>query len=394
MDASTPLSRLGARLLAISLPKDMLLAELAKIIEETPAAKSRVDALIARYDPPSPELVQRTLLSADLLTCFFATLHLSDGAAASVCKTWCQAWKDTDETRRGLRLAEPLPQRDVDRVVNMTASPSGEWMCIENPVNGFGAEEAFAIVDCSMRRLRGVVLNEQVISWCVGEDRLYVSHADPSRIMSIDLDSCATDATYVDEHREEGFCRMALGPNGLLYAVRAAEDPDTDQTIAAFDALTLERRFSFGDGRAGYINHRAPLTVAGEEVYVGYKLHDHAFESHSCFHVFSLSGDHLRTILGDWRQPRQLLHVDDRLYLTEYPELCADEMEEEEWSDDEKAAGRRLFVLTPQGETLQVWKPEGDWKVDKIAALGRKLIVKVRSPDQYQESKLIALKGV
>ena len=31
----------------------------------------------------------------------------------------------------------------------------------------------------------------------------------------------------------------------------------------------------------------------------------------------------------------------------------------EEWSDDRKAAGTRLFVLTPHGETLQVWKPEG-----------------------------------
>lgn len=414
MDATpTPSSRLSARLLALNVPNHALLDELAKIIEETPAVhvKSRVDALIAKFSPPATELMHGVLLSADLLPSVFGTLQLSDGAAASVCKTWYWAWRATDENRRGLRLAEllPLHQCIVDRVVGMAAHPSGEWLCLE--MNPWTANETFTIVDSSMRKLRRVVLNHRIYQCCVTTDRLYVSQADPARIISLEIDSYTKAAEYMDAQRR-GFFELAPGPNGLLYAVSYCADTDAS-VITAVDALTLEQRFSFGDFK-GFATV-GPLTVASEEVYVGYGIYPLDTRRvyavgympciKHCFQVFSLTGAHLRTIRGDWRHPKQILHFDGRLYLSEFDGSCEDDDDGEgdradEWSDDRDAAGKRIFVLTPQGETLQVWKPAGDqsgWIVGSMAVLGRKLIVRLEPTGKRivgQQCKLVALKGV
>ena len=68
---------------------------------------------------------------------------------------------------------------------------------------------------------------------------------------------------------------------------------------------------------------------------------------------------------------------DGRLYLIEYLGFLENvEEEDDEPDDDKKAAGKRIFVLTPQGETLQVFDlPKGLGMVGDFAVVYRKLIV-------------------
>ena len=42
------------------------------------------------------------------------------------------------------------------------------------------------------------------------------------------------------------------------------------------------------------------------------------------------------------------------------------------WPEARVAAGTRVFVLTPLGETLQIWKVPGSWPhvIDRIAVFG------------------------
>ena len=81
-----------------------------------------------------------------------------------------------------------------------------------------------------------------------------------------------------------------------------------------------------------------------------------------------------------------------------------EEYDEEEgqdnWTDDMKQAGGRIFVLTPQGETLQVWKPPPRAasgteppQVSGFNIFGRKLLV--RTPHTGSPTyEFLALKGI
>ena len=71
------------------------------------------------------------------------------------------------------------------------------------------------------------------------------------------------------------------------------------------------------------------------------------------------------------------------------------------WPEARVAAGTRIFVLTPLGETLQIWKVPGSWPhlIDRLAVFGRRLIVKTEERRGWMQSgslanTLIALKGV
>ena len=83
------------------------------------------------------------------------------------------------------------------------------------------------------------------------------------------------------------------------------------------------------------------------------------------------SGAHRRDITGAFWSPERLLHFDGRLYVVESYGAEPDGISEEE----KDKIGRRIFVLIPQGETLQVYDmPEGG-RVDQMAVVDRKLLV-------------------
>ena len=116
------------------------------------------------------------------------------------------------------------------------------------------------------------------------------------------------------------------------------------------DARTLVEKFRFGDG---VLESISGMAIVNDELYVG------DFKRRS-LHVFSMAGERLRELRGDWREPRALAFWRGRLYLSEYHGEVEEEPEdgpeeEEDWSEDKKAAGKRIFVLTPEGATLQVF---------------------------------------
>ena len=86
--------------------------------------------------------------------------------------------------------------------------------------------------------------------------------------------------------------------------------------------------------------------------------------------VFSLSGEHRRDITGAFWRPCIVKHFDGRLYVVEN-EDPPDEIPDEVCAK----LGKRIFVLTPQGETLQVYDMREGRIVDAMAVVGRKLIV-------------------
>ena len=95
----------------------------------------------------------------------------------------------------------------------------------------------------------------------------------------------------------------------------------------------------------------------------------HPLLPHYSLEVFSLSGEHLREIRGDWWTPYQVLHFDGRLYLFETVSELGGESEDDEASttvtaemkaakkSERDSVGKRVFALSLQGETLQVWRP-------------------------------------
>ena len=75
------------------------------------------------------------------------------------------------------------------------------------------------------------------------------------------------------------------------------------------------------------------------------------------------------------------------------------------WPEARVAAGTRIFVITPLGETLQIWQMPGPWRggiadfIDRLAVFGRSLIVKTEERRGWMQSgslanTLVALKGV
>ena len=165
------------------------------------------------------------------------------------------------------------------------------------------------------------------------------------------------------------------------------------------DARTLAEQRRFGAALFAGMTGSLALEVVGEELYVVSSLHGR-------IHVFSFAGEHLRDIIGDWREAVHILHHNHRLYLIENDgedeeavenEPDVDPYDEDTWPEEKKRAGKRIFVLTPQGETLQVWKPPAeDQTVLDMAVFGRKLIVALEKDHQPYPvaDRFVALKGV
>ena len=110
-----------------------------------------------------------------------------------------------------------------------------------------------------------------------------------------------------------------------------------DIEIIALDAQTMQLRHRFG---LGLLNDAGQLVVGGDELYVCDTGNDR-------LQVFSLAGEHRRSITGEWRSPLSLCFAKDRLYLVEQDYLGgADE--------HQQVRGRRILVLSLQGDILQV----------------------------------------
>ena len=86
------------------------------------------------------------------------------------------------------------------------------------------------------------------------------------------------------------------------------------------------------------------MVVVGEELFVS-NYDDDGLQ------VFSFTGEHRRSITGEWKRPLALCFVKDRLYLVEQ----CDKDKDEEGNLINPLQGRRIFVLSLQGDILQVY---------------------------------------
>ena len=141
-----------------------------------------------------------------------------------------------------------------------------------------------------------------------------------------------------------------LAPGGLLFCVIFVEDDKYRDEIVALDAQTLQLRHRFG---LGLLNGALQLAVGGDDLYVC-DTGNHRLQ------VFSLTGEHRRSIVGEWRSPMGLCFAKDRLYLLERYFYGGEEEEDDDDEDEEgedsavPVRGRRVLVLSLQGDILQV----------------------------------------
>merc|ERR1712194_884471 len=211
------------------------------------------------------------------------------------------------------------------------------------------------------------------------EQFLYTTAVVPNRL------HCLThDGTEVASYEDPDKCIYSpvLAPGGLLFCVLGdGDDPEQDEIIA-LDAQTLQLRHRFG---LSLLNFACVMTVIGEELFVCDRDNDR-------LQVFSFAGEHRHSITGEWKQPVALCFVKDRLYLVE--ENAADEDDEGELLYPLR--GRRIFALSSQGDTLQVYtnSVEGQLFGGDLCCFDGKLLAPVRSGDSNLFNEVVALCGV
>ena len=166
------------------------------------------------------------------------------------------------------------------------------------------------------------------------------------------------DGTVEAEYQLEDYhfhCPV-LAPGGLLFCVIYEDDEDDRDEIIALDAQTLQLRHRFG---LGLLNNAMQLAVAGDELFAC-DAGNHRLQ------VFSLTGEHRRSITGEWRSPVGLCCVKGRLYLVERPHPAS------------PLQGSRLLVLSLQGDLLQVVPTEPTAEFTSICCFDRKLLASYR----------------
>ena len=374
----TPSSRLAARL------ADLSHAQLVEIAaagcEASAEVKNRADALLAAHKPLAQWAVEGVLLSSDLVPHLLAPLQLEDGAAAAVCSLWLEGWKATSEGRRRLtRVAFDFPRHLLgkDSFVMAEIPGDNEQLLVKSGalVRNLGRDMSSSGPSFELPNFYGNV---------VASEEFIYNTQDLSKEVY-----CRThDGTEVAKYEEQdkAIASLALAPGGLLFCLLYVMDVHTQDEIVALDAQTLQPRHRFG---LSLLNAAVGMAVVGEELFVCDCGNDR-------LQVFSLAGEHRRSITGSWKRPTALYFVKDRLYLVE-------EEDTEEGGDGElinPLRGRRIFVLSLQGETLQVYTHPVEGQIFRAAEVpvlccfDGKLLAPVLDQDGAEVVGVVALFGV
>ena len=368
-----PASRIAARL------ADLSHAQLVEIAaagcEASTEVKNRADALLAAHKPLAQWAVEGVLLSSDLVPHLLAPLQLEDGAAAAVCSRWAEGWKATSEGRRRLtRVAFDFP-RDLlgENLMSMAVVPGGDELVVRS-------DTTVRILGRDMGTVSSFEMPGSAGSITASEEFIYATADRDVR--------CFTHAgTEVAkwEDPDKLVCWPVLGPGGLLFCNLYEEDeegnPEQDE-IVAFDSKTLQPRHRFG---LSLLNNAGGMAVVGEELFVCDRGNDR-------LQVFSLAGEHRRSITGEWKQPSWLCFVKDRLYLIEDHDYEKDE----EGELINPLGGRRIFVLSLQGDTLQVYTHPDEGQIfDDLCCFDGKLLAPVQDRSHLgRYEHVVALCGV
>ena len=172
-----------------------------------------------------------------------------------------------------------------------------------------------------------------------------------------------------------------FAPGGLLFCVNFDDEDGAQDEIVALDAQTLQPRHRFG---LSLLNEAWGMAVVGEELFVCDYGNDR-------LQVFSLAGEHRRSITGEWKRPAALCFVKDRLYLVEAEDLARDD----EGKLMNPLQGRRIFVLSLQGDTLQVYTHPVEGQIfDGLCCFDGKLLAPVQVRGDIPNVEVVALCGV
>jgi hypothetical protein len=325
-----PTSRIAARLADLSHGQLLEIASLG--CEASAEVKNRADTILAAHKPLVQWAVEGVLLSSDLVPHLLAPLQLEDGAAAAVCSRWAEGWKATSKGRRRLRkVALDFPLGLLRRnSLDMAVVPGDDKLVVRS-----GAK--VRILGRDMSTSTSFKLSGHYGDVVASEEFIYANEEG-------DEVRCLThDGTEVAQYEEQDkyITFLALAPGGLLFYLLYVMDDHTQDEIVALDAQTLQPHHRFG---LSLLNGAVGMAVVGEELFICDCGNDR-------LQVFSLAGEHRRSITGEWKRPAALCFVKDRLYLVE-------EEDTEEGGDGElinPLCGRRILVLSLQGETLQVY---------------------------------------
>ena len=374
-------ARLAARL------ADLSHAQLVEIAvagcEASTQVKNRADAILAAHKPLAQWAVEGVLLSSDLVPHLLAPLELEDGAVASVCSQWAAGWKASSEGRRRLiRVPFEFPVHLLGKSsLCMAVMPDLDtWRQDPN-------EQQLA-VSFNSRTVQTLHRGMRSCDWswmslprfgemAASAQFLYTTSASGVRCFTHD-GSMVEDCVFPDKVA----CCPVLGPD-LLFCVLYDEDSeeetaDQNDEIVALDAQTLQPLYRFG---LSLFDDACGLAVLGEELFVCDTGNDR-------IQVFSLAGEHHRSITGEWERPVALCFVQDRLYL----------VEESAGEEDVEGPGHRICVLSLQGDLLQVYTNPVEEQIfaDTLCCFEGKLLAPVLASNGYEfvHAGVLALRDI
>ena len=157
MPSTQPRSRLAARLGHI--PHNVLADLAAQLCSDSPALQAAAEKCMAAHNPLLPhEMVERVMLSPDLVPQILGPLEAKDGAAAAVCSQWLDGWKATNEPRRRLKQVPlDLPEEiGTGGAVQMAATPDGRLVVRTNTESSLAAMKPLLTSPATVCRTRMV----------------------------------------------------------------------------------------------------------------------------------------------------------------------------------------------------------------------------------------------
>ena len=301
------------------LPSNVLISLVAEACAANPRMCAAVDKATAEYDPVPQWAVTSVLTSADLLVPIMEHLKIRHGAVTSVCKAWEQAWQATSERRCMLRHLSSFPIPDQ---YGLLPASTDQLIVLSEPgvpktffAYSFEAHEV-QVLNTEMSFLRSFRVGGMVERMAATPAGVYLAgctHSVPPQDIEAELrllDGATGEqlARWTDPatERYRVVSAMAFGPDDTMYALCLG---DHWSKVVALDASTLEKRFEFfeKDGVKEPVTSGA-LAVGKGAVYVS--------ERQGAIRVFTLTGEPLRVLQGEWQPLQDLCFFRDHLFFS------------------------------------------------------------------------------
>ena len=198
---------------------------------------------------------------------------------------------------------------------------------------------------CTKRSLFDAAFDRDDSIIAADEQSIYVivRSGQPMQPGAVTVRRLAHDGSEIASYEDHKFpFRGVLAAGGYFFCVGQGLD-DHDDEIICLDAQSLQPRFRFGQS---LFNGAADIVLIDGSLVVCDTENDR-------LQVFSVAGEHCCSITGEWKRPVGLCFAKDRLYLIEESQ---DEEEGDESELCDPLRGRRIFVLSLQGDTLEVFQ--------------------------------------